>query len=79
MFSVRRWAVTVISWMVSPLVSEVSVAVAAWARPPADPLRIAAMAYESFELRSCVHPLSNNSVPRRRVNVHIGFVILSRE
>jgi hypothetical protein len=44
MFSVRRCAVTVISWMVSALGSEVSVTEAAYATPPADPLRIAAIA-----------------------------------
>ncbi len=41
-FSVRRCAVTVISWIESE--ASVSVAVAAWANPPAEPLKIAAIA-----------------------------------
>jgi len=41
-FSVRRCAVTVISWIESD--ASVSVAVAAWPNPTAEPLRIIAMA-----------------------------------
>ena len=48
MFSVRRCAVTVISWIVSEELSVagvvVSVAVAACANPPAELLKIAAIA-----------------------------------
>src|ERR1017187_3613623 len=48
MFSVRRCAVTVISAM--PSVSFVSAAGAACAAPMADPLKIAAIAYDNFWL-----------------------------
>src|ERR1700683_790647 len=49
-FSVRRWAVTVISWIESASVVAVSVAVAACAAPipMPDPPKIAAIAYDSF-------------------------------
>src|ERR1700691_2883962 len=52
-FSVRRWAVTVISWIESASVVAVSVAVAACAAPTPmpDPPKIAAIAYDNFGFR----------------------------
>src|ERR1700723_1749909 len=62
MLCVRRWAVTVISSIVSVLVCAGAAAVAgacaclAYAAPPDTPLRMAAIAHDSFGFEFMLHP-----------------------
>jgi hypothetical protein len=58
-FSVRRWAVTVISSIVSVgAAAAVSLGGAAYVVPAADPLKIAAIAQDNFDLKFmlCIPP-----------------------